>query len=262
MRENHGAVVRLRSVGRARTLGQTFGSHLCPNPRQNQGLALVVALLVLSVLSALGLGLSMVVSMDPLAAANQRESVSALYAARAGMELAARELAMAASWDPWLSGASTSTLVDGPASGPRSLPTGESLDIERLTNQLICGRDATCTEAQATAITRDRPWGADNPRWRPFLYGSTMSLGLGPASEQHYVIAWIGDDGAERDGRPEADGSDDAGGGVVRVVVQAFGPFRSRQMVEAHVSRPCDVVDGSRRCEAGIRVQGWKVLRN
>lgn len=225
----------------------------------NQGIALIIALLVLSVLSALGLGLSLVVSIDPLAAANQRESASALYVARAGMELAARELATAASWDGWLSGASTSTQVDGPASGSRTLPTGESIDIEGLTNQLICGRAAACTDAQMTAVTRDRPWGANNPRWRPFLYGSTSSLGLGPASEQHYVIAWIGDDGAERDGRPEADGNDEAGGGVVRVVVQAFGPFRSRQTIEAHISRRCEVVDDVRACEPGIRVQGWKV---
>jgi Tfp pilus assembly protein PilX len=227
--------------------------------RENRGIALIIALLVLSVLSALGLGLSLVVSMDPLAAANQRESVSAHYVARAGLELAARELATAASWDAWLSGLSTSTLVDGPVSGSRSLSTGESIDIERLTNQLVCGRDATCTDAQATAVTRDRPWGADNPRWRPFLYGSTVSLGLGQTSEQHYVIAWVGDDGAERDGRPDADGIVEAGGGIVRVVVQAFGPFRSRQSVEAHISRRCELIDGTRVCEPGIRVQGWKV---
>lgn len=243
-----------RTVGRTRTVVRPPGSK----PR-DEGIALIVALLMLSVLSALGLGLSLVVSMDPLAAANHRESASAHYVARAGMELAARELATATSWDAWLSGASTSTLVDGPASGSRSLPTGESIDLDRLTNQLVCGRDATCTGAQAVAVTRARPWGPNNPRWRPFLYGSTVSLGLGLTSEQHYVIAWVGDDGAERDGRPEADGSDAAGGGAVRVVVQAFGPSRSRQTVEAHISRRCEAVDGARICEPGIRVQKWKM---
>lgn len=243
-----------RTVVRTRTFVRTD----CSNPR-DEGIALIVALLMLSVLSALGLGLSLVVSMDPLAAANQRESTSAHYVARAGMELAARELAAAVSWDAWLSAASTSTLVDGPASGSRSLPTGESIDIDLLTNQLVCGRNTTCTDAQAAAVTRERPWGANNPRWQPFLYGSTVSLGLGPTSEQHYLIAWVGDDGAERDGRPGVDGTDAAGGGAVRVVVQAFGPSRSRQTVEAHISRRCELVDGARVCEPGIRVQKWKM---
>ncbi len=218
-----------------------------------------MALLVLSILSAIGLGLSLVVSVDPMAAANQREAASALYVARAGLELAAREIATAASWDAWLSGAGTSTLVDGLASGPRSVPGGESIDIERLTNQLTCGRDAACSDAQAAANTRDRPWGPNNPRWRPFIYGSATSLGLGAASDRHYLIAWIGDDGAERDGRPEADGPDVAGGGVVRVVVQAFGPLRSRQSLEAQLSRHCEIVEAVRVCEPGIRVQGWRL---
>ncbi len=222
-------------------------------------MALIVSLLTLSILSAMGMALALVVSVDPMAAANQREATSTLYMARAGLELAAREIAVSSSWDAWLSGAATSTLVDGPPSGARSLSSGESIDLERLTNQLICGRDAACAETQTTANTRDRPWGENNPRWRPFLYGSAPSLGLGAASEQHYLIVWIGDDGAERDARPDVDGPDAAGGGIVRVVVQAFGPFRSRQLVEAHLSRKCEVVGVARVCEPGIRLSAWQV---
>jgi len=235
----------------------------CKSGRTRQsgerGIALIVALLLLSILSAMGLGLALVASVDPMAGANQREAVSTLYVARAGLELAARELTNAASWDAWLSGATTSALVDGPASGVRTTPSGQVIDIERLTNQLLCARDAACSDAQVTASSRDRPWGVNNPRWRPFVYGAATHLGLGAASEQHYLVVWIGDDGTETDGRPDVDGSDGAGGGVVRVVAQAFGPFRSRQSVEARLSRRCEVVEATPVCEPGIRIQGWRV---
>lgn len=225
---------------------------------RQHGMALIIALLMLSILSAIGLGLSLVVSVDPMTAANQREATSALYIARAGLELAARELATASTWDAWLSGAATSTLVDGASSGIRILPSGAAIDIGRLTNQLTCDRETACSDAEMVSTTRERPWGPNNPRWRPFLYGSTTSLGLAAASEQHYLIVWIGDDSAERDGRPDTDGPDDAGGGVVRLVVQAFGPFRSRQGLEAQLSRRCEVIGGLRVCEPGVRVQGLR----
>lgn len=220
---------------------------------RESGIALIVALMMLSILSALGLGLSLVVSSDPRAAANQREATSSVYIARAGLELAVRELTATSGWDPWLSGAGTSGLVDGPASGTRTVPSGDAIDIGRLTNQLTCGRDTACTDAQADAITRARPWGANNPRWRPFIYGSTAALGLSQISDLHYLIAWIGDDGAETDGDPGRDGSDEAGGGIVRVVVHAFGPFHSRQSVEARISRRCEEINGTRSCDPGLR---------
>lgn len=217
-------------------------------------MALIVALLMLSVVSALGLGLSLVVSSDPRAAANQREAAASAYIARAGLELAVRELSVTPGWDPWLAGAATSSLVDGGPSGTRTLPTGDVIDLGRLTNQLTCGRDPPCTDAQADAVTRERPWGTNNPRWRPFVYGAPTALGLGTLSQLHYLIAFIADDGAERDGRPDADGPDEAGGGVVSLAVYAFGPFHSRQVVEARVSRRCETIEGTRSCEAGLRV--------
>jgi hypothetical protein len=218
------------------------------------GLALIVSLMMLSILSALGLGLSLIVSSDPRAAANQREGAAAEYVARAGLELAVRELTTTPAWDAWLSGAATSSLVDGAASGTRTLPSGDTIDIGRLTNQLTCGRDAACTDAQADAVTRDRPWGANNPRWRPFIYGSTSALGLTTLSDRHYLLVFVGDDGAERDGRPDMDGPDEAGGGIVRLSSHAFGPFHSRQSLEARVSRRCEALEGVRSCEAGLRV--------
>lgn len=222
------------------------------------GMALIVALLMVSVLSVLGLGLGLVVSTDPLAAANQREASATHYVARGGLELAIQELAVASSWDSWLNGAATSSLVDGASSGTRTLPLGEALDIDRLTNLWTCGDAEACTDDQIATASRDRPWGANNPRWRPILHGPAPAIGLGDATDLYYVIVWIGDDEGEVDGRPEVDGALGEGGGVVRLLAQAFGPFHSRQAVEAVVSRRCDLVDGTWTCVPGIRVEAWR----
>lgn len=230
----------------------------CQTRARERGLALLVALLMLSVLSALGLGLSLVLSVDPLAAANQREGNSTLYIARAALELAAGELAATDAWDPWLAGTVTSSLTDGLPSGTRTLPMGDAIDIGRLTSRLTCGSDAPCSDVQAAAITRDRPWGANNARWQPFVYGPSSRLGLGIGPEHHYVIVWIGDDGEEMDGSPDIDALDGAGSGTVRLVAEAFGGFHSRQSVEAHVSRRCEVTDEGRSCGRGVRVWGWR----
>lgn len=249
-------MTRVESLGLA-SGGRGRPTRGAPNLWRADGIALLVALLMLSIISVLALGLSLVVSMDPVAAANQREALSTAYVARAGLELAAQELGAAGSWDPWLSGASTSAMVDGAPSGTRMLPAGESIDIAKLTSQLTCGRDPPCTDTQMDATTRARPWGVNNSRWQPFLYGPTTSLGLGLVSDRHYLIVWVGDDGAERDGRPGEDGPEGEGGGVVDVVVQAFGPLRSRQTLEARVSRRCAVVEGVRTCAPGVRVHSW-----
>jgi len=242
--------------GRRTSAPSAVGASPCTSCAS--GFALIIALLLLSIVSVLALGLSLVVSMDPMAAANQREGMAAAYIARAGMELAAHELAAAAAWDPLLSGAVTSTHVDGAPGGARTLPSGERIDLAQLTSQLTCGRAAGCSDAQMNASSAARPWGANNPRWQPFIYGTADRLGLGSGTA-HYVVAWVGDDGAERDGKPEEDGTAQEGGGSVRVVVQAFGPMRGRQTIQAHVSRRCETVDGVRTCAPGIRVHNWQL---
>lgn len=237
--------------------------RLCAAPRAclrdgDGGVALVVALLVLSILGVLGLGLSLVVSADPLAAANQREATAARYIARAGLAVAMNQLASASSWDAWLSGASTSAIVDGPPSGNRHLASGDTVDIGLLTSRLTCGEEAACSEAQAAAVTTDRPWGANNPHWRPFVYGTTQALGLGDASDRHYIVVWIADDPSETDGRPDADGALGAGGGVAWLRAEAFGPFHSRRAVQALVSRRCEIVDDVAVCGPGLRTMAWR----
>ena len=74
-----------------------------------RGIALILVLLVTSFLSAIGLGLVLIVIMDRLATGNVRGSVAMLYAADAALELAARDLAMIEDWSLALTGASRSS---------------------------------------------------------------------------------------------------------------------------------------------------------
>ena len=87
-----------------------------------RGIALILVILVTSFLSAIGLGLAMIVIMDRLATGNLRGSVAMLHAADAAIELVARDLVQLPDWDLALTGAVTSAIVDGSPSGVRAIP--------------------------------------------------------------------------------------------------------------------------------------------
>lgn len=227
-----------------------------------RGIALLMVILVTAFISALGLGITLAVFMDRLAAGNLIGSVSMLYAADAGVELAAHDMARLADWTPVLAGNRLGSFVDGAASGVRAIPGGGVVDLTAATNMLNCGKATSCTSAQMTASSKDRPWGANNPRWRLFAYGTTTSVPQMLRPAPCYLVVWIADDEREVDGNPSVDAaSEDAPGhGIVRVRAETFGLAGARRAVEAELVRACpggaDVT-----CQAGIRVQSWQELR-
>ena len=87
--------------------------------KTDSGVALILVLLVTSFLSAVGLGLALVVFMDQLASGNHRGSVAMFYAADAGIELAARDLSLAADWNAVLAGTHRGSFTDGAPTGAR-----------------------------------------------------------------------------------------------------------------------------------------------
>jgi hypothetical protein len=137
------------------------------------------------------------------------------------------------------------------------------LDLDAETALLNCGVRSGCTTAQLWAVTRDRPWGVNNPRWRPFLYGPVSSLHPFTRPHPYYVVVWIADDARESDGDPEVDGGGDPprGAGVVRVRADAFGPLRARRALEGELARVCRPAASGERCLPGVRVQSWRELR-
>ena len=226
-----------------------------------RGLAVFMVLVVTAFLSALAIGIVLAVFMDRLATGNTAASVGMLYAADAGIQTAARDLAQIGDWNAALSGAARSSFVDGAAGGVRTI-AGRDLDLTALTNTLNCGRPASCTTAQMNANSIERPWGTNNPRWRLFAHGAFASLTELVRPVPCYLIVWIADDSREHDGNPLADAVEEGepGHGIVRVRAEAFGQGGARRAVEAELVGAC-IGNPAPGCPSGIRVQSWQELR-
>ena len=227
-----------------------------------RGIALVTVLLVSSLVFTMALGLSLVVSVNHLVVRNHSESAALAAAARGGVELAAHALADA-DWNAVLSGSAQASGSDGAPSGSRVLAGARTLDLSVQTHLLNCGSALGCSDGEMQAVTASRPWGANNPRWRPFLYGPLGSLVPLHSSPAIYLLVWVGDDGRETDNAPEADGGapGEEGRGVLRVHAAAFGRDGGRRAVEAELVRVCRPPDAGPPCLPGIRVQSWRDLR-
>ena len=225
-----------------------------------RGIALVLAILVTSFLTAIGLGLAMIVMMDRLATGNLRGSVAMLYAADAAIELAARDLSRLEDWDAALIGQSRSTFTDGEPAGSRSIPGGGTLDLTAATHQLNCGGAAPCGDAQMDANSRERPWGPNNPRWRLYAYGPLGNIVQFARPADCYLAVWVAADSREDDGAPLSDaGENEPGHGILRLRAEAYGAAGARRAIEAELARQCLGPPGA--CRPGIRVQSWRELR-
>lgn len=227
-----------------------------------RGVALVLAILAVAFLSAMGMGLALLVMVDQMASGHWRASVGLLHAADAAIELAARDLALVDDWDLVLSGAEQGSWVDGPA-GPRAIPGGGAIDLAVATHRLNCGRTTTCTAAQMNANSEERPWGANNPRWQLFAHAEWSAMMPAAHPGASYLVVWMADDIRETDGNPHADEADEdaPGHGVVRVRAEAYGVKGARRVIQAELARIC-VPDGSESCRNGVRVQSWQELRH
>ena len=227
------------------------------------GIALILALLVSGFLSAIGLGLALVVSLDQIVGGHYRDAVAMLHAADAGVELAAHDLAQQADWDAVLSGLVQADFADGAPAGDRAIPGGGTVSLTAETNRINCGTVVACTDQQMAAISRDRPWGANNPRWRLYAYGSLTGLDPLVRSALCYLLVWLADDSRESDGDPTRDGAaaDRRGRGILRVRAETIARSGARRAVEAELARVCWPEAGGERCQPGIRVQSWREVR-
>jgi hypothetical protein len=231
-------------------------------------MALIVVLLSTSMILALGVSLVLTTMGEGSVAAHYRDGVEAAYAAGAAAELAVVQLRREEDWDGVLSGLVVSAFADGAPSGTRSFG-GRVLDLSFETGLLRCGK-AVCTDAEMDAVSEERPWGTNNPRWQLYAYGPLRELAPGSIDSAMYVVVWVGDDGLERDGDPLRDGGspvecDDAdlacadvdsvnlGSGVLEVRAWAFGPRGVQRGVEVTLVRT-DTTDGG-------RILSWRAAR-
>jgi hypothetical protein len=212
--------------------------------QHEDGMALIVALLSMTLLLALGMALVMTTMTETKIAANYTTGTEALYATDAVVERVMDDILTVPDWNNILNGSLTSAFIDGPASGTRTLPDGTTLDLTEATNMVRCGKVDTCSDSDMNAVTSDRPWGTNNPRWQLYAYGNLRDiLPTNTINSNMYVVAWIADDPSENDGDPLTDGGApldsgvNNGAGVISMLAQSFGPGGVTRTIEVTLAR-------------------------
>ena len=201
--------------------------------RDERGIALLVALMSMLLLTALGVGLMLTTMTETMISTNYRDSGETLYAADAGIERVMQDLLTVPDWDRILQGAVRTSFTDGSAPGDRTLPDGSALNLVAATNMLNCGKTTDCTEAEMDAWSAERPWTDDNPRWQLVGYSPLADIiETGTVLSPVYIAVWIADDQAETDGDPAKDAN-----GILLMRAQAFGQGGASSLVEITLGR-------------------------
>lgn len=205
----------------------------------DRGFAVVVAMMSVLVISAMAVALVLATSTESLIVRNFRDGVAAMYAADAIVVRAIDDLAAEPDWSTVLDGSARSTFFDGVA-GPRTLADGSTIDLAGVVNLWNCGKSSACSAADLNRVTAERPWGANNPRWRIYACGRLASLLAADAGKsREYVLLLAADDPSETDGDSRVDGAGPAnpGRGVILLRGEAFGPGGSHAVVDVTLAR-------------------------
>jgi hypothetical protein len=131
------------------------------------------------------------------------------------------------------------------------------LDLGQTVNMMNCRKATPCNASNLTAMTAERPWGANNPVWRLFAYGPLSSLlPAGTIDSLAYVIVMVADDPSENDNDPLLDGhsASNPGTGLLVLRAEAFGSRGMHQVIESTIGR-------AGAGPAGIRVLSWRLMR-
>ena len=209
-------------------------------PRSERGIAMIVALMAMTLMIALGTALLLTTTTESKIVANFRNNSESLYAADAGLERALDDMLTIPDWNTLLNGTSKSALVDGPPTGQRTLVDGTKFTLDEVVNMANCQKTTTCSQTDMNAVTLERPWGLNNPQWQLFAYGPLNSvLPQGGINSNYYVVVMVGDDPSENDNDPLHDGvsSTNPGSGVLAMRAEAFGPRGSHKVIELTIAR-------------------------
>jgi hypothetical protein len=226
---------------------------------REEGTAVIVALMATALMAAIAASLVLTTSTEALVAGNFRDSTEAIHAADAAIERAIADLPAVGDWNLVLSGAVQSSFIDGPLGRMRTLPDRTTLDLGQVVNLANCERASACSSDDMNAVTEQRPWGTNNPRWQPYLYGMLADvLPGGSITSRFYVVVLAADDSAENDGDPLRDGTnaENPGSGVLSLHAEAFGPSGAHQVIEATVAR-----SGAAGPPTGVRMVSWRLRR-
>ena len=183
---------------------QSAWSTPCVALDRDDGIALLVAMAIVVVMSALSSALILWTMTEAQIAKGFGLGVEGRYAAGAAAERALIDLAAATDWNAVLDGSIRSTFTDGAPTGTRRLADDTTIDLEAVRNAANCGHVWACSESELAAVTSERPWG---PTIRAGNCSPMVLLAtsfLPPSSSSFYIVVLVADDPSERDGNPSA----------------------------------------------------------
>jgi Tfp pilus assembly protein PilX len=217
-----------------------------------RGVALIIALLAMMLMTALGMALMLVSETETLIGANYRDSVEGSYVADAGIERVMQDVLSIPDWNTIL--ASPDNVRAGVTSGfiddtvTPTLADGRTINLISATNMINCNKTTTCSTSDMESNDGERQWSKNNPRFRLFAWGPINDLNpTATLNSPFYVAVWIADDGAENDDDPTIDGNPPSsdwsdmdknpGAGVITLRAEAFGPNGAHRVIETTIGR-------------------------
>ena len=225
-----------------------------PEARSDRGIALIVAMLIMVLLSALGLSFTMVTMTEARVAHSYSSGSESFYAADAALELAMNELACKPDWNRVLDGSVTSSFVD-PGRVISPWPGGRGRTSTEATALVTCAR-TSCSTTDMDAQKAGSALGAEQPAMAVVCLRAAVGhepVWLDRFPPSTWRSGWA-DDPQENDDNPLVDGDEsrgpNPGRGVLTLRVQAYGMSTVRA-VEATVARAGN----------GVRVVSWREIR-
>jgi Tfp pilus assembly protein PilX len=230
-------------------------SSSIPSPGGSErGVALVIALLAMLLMTALGMALMLVSETESMIGSNYRDSVEASYVADAGIERVMQDVLSIPDWNVILTSPDnvkagvTSGFIDGTVTP--TLADGRTINLISATNMINCNKTTTCSDADMDANDGERTWGKNNPRFRLFAWGPVNDLNpTATINSPFYIAVWIADDGPETDDNASIDGGPPSdvwlndgmdknpGAGVLTLRAEAFGPAGAHRVIETTIAR-------------------------
>jgi hypothetical protein len=194
------------------------------------GTILVAVLAGIMGLSAVAMGVALLVTVDARVDAVSATRLQAQLAAESALEIACAELAAEADWNLVLAGGRRSAAL---AARVRPVVPGwGALDVGALTASL-----------QRQTVARS-VWRDNTGIWRLYLEGVPAEwLSNDPPRHAPYVVVWAADDEAEIDDRPQQDSN-----GLLTLRAEAYGSGGAHAAVVAAI----------RRRASGVQLVSWR----
>jgi hypothetical protein len=217
----------------------TITTRLRSRLADQQGAALIIALMAMMLLTALGATVFMVSRTETAIASNYRDSQEALYAADAAIERVVQDILMVPRWNDILAGSVTSSFTVGNPDQAIALPAGGSATLCRKEPAEADCAVTTATGQLQQATDLENLWGTNNPKWRLFAWGPLSELLSTAAIDSNmYVAVWVADDPVDGaslttpDGDPLLDAN-----GTLTIRAEAIGVRGTRKTIEVTIAR-------------------------